>query len=153
MAPLLCWPLSSSIFRYLLFDHAVPALCRGGRAADCPPEIEKRMAAPARRRLRLHGRSEALAKLKVSNFKSKTFCPELLNCPELLDGFAGLLRGRVAMFHRPFRDIGEMRASLPKGEVDFVFERSLPPILIEWRRFLAKASGTRTNTSCIFSGE
>src|SRR6266566_6433174 len=40
MAPLICWSFSSSMFRYLLVDHAVPAMCRSLAAAslsaDCP---------------------------------------------------------------------------------------------------------------------
>ena len=33
MAPLICWSFSSSMFRYLLVDHAVPAMCRSLAAA------------------------------------------------------------------------------------------------------------------------
>src|SRR5262249_15000708 len=40
MAPLICWSFSSSTFRYLLADQAVPAMCRSLAAArlsaDCP---------------------------------------------------------------------------------------------------------------------
>ena len=33
MAPLICWSFSSSMFKYLLVDHAVPAMCRSLAAA------------------------------------------------------------------------------------------------------------------------
>ncbi len=33
MAPLICWSLSSSMFRYLVVDHAVPAMWRSLAAA------------------------------------------------------------------------------------------------------------------------
>jgi hypothetical protein len=33
MAPLICWSFSSSMFKYLLVDHAVPAMCRNLAAA------------------------------------------------------------------------------------------------------------------------
>src|ERR1700730_14245791 len=40
MAPLICWSLSSPMFRYLFLDHAVPATWRSLEAArfkaDCP---------------------------------------------------------------------------------------------------------------------
>jgi hypothetical protein len=39
-APLICWSLSRSMFRYRLVDHAVPAMCRrlavARLRADCP---------------------------------------------------------------------------------------------------------------------
>src|SRR5262249_60633908 len=33
MAPLICWSFSNSLFRYLLVDHAVPAMWRSLAAA------------------------------------------------------------------------------------------------------------------------
>jgi hypothetical protein len=33
MAPLICWSFSSSMFRYLFIDHAVPAMWRSLAAA------------------------------------------------------------------------------------------------------------------------
>ena len=33
IAPLICWSFSSSMFKYLLIDHAVPAMCRSLAAA------------------------------------------------------------------------------------------------------------------------
>ena len=33
MAPLICWSFSSSMFKYLFVDHAVPAMCRSLAAA------------------------------------------------------------------------------------------------------------------------
>ena len=33
MAPLICWSFSNSMFRYLLVDHAVPAMWRSLAAA------------------------------------------------------------------------------------------------------------------------
>jgi hypothetical protein len=33
IAPLICWSFSSSMFKYLLVDHAVPAMCRSLAAA------------------------------------------------------------------------------------------------------------------------
>ena len=40
MARLICWAFSSSMFKYRLVDHAVPAMCRSLAAArvsaDCP---------------------------------------------------------------------------------------------------------------------
>jgi hypothetical protein len=38
MAPLICWSFSSSMFRYLLVDHAVPAMCRSLAAARLSPD-------------------------------------------------------------------------------------------------------------------
>jgi hypothetical protein len=39
MAPLICWSFSSSMFRYLLLDHAVPAMCR----EPCAGKLEGRL--------------------------------------------------------------------------------------------------------------
>src|SRR5262249_21631966 len=38
MAPLICWSFSNSMFRYLLLDHAVPAMWRSLAAA-----VERRL--------------------------------------------------------------------------------------------------------------
>ena len=43
MAPLICWSLSSSMLRYLLVDHAVPAMWRSLAAAKLSAEVVSRI--------------------------------------------------------------------------------------------------------------